>query len=93
MTIFTGSKEKKSDNYFKNHMIIRKQFINLNSWNSPIDKAFLDIVPSKRPTLSWIFKSFCDATATATCKTAIFKKCFHRWSEKTLGKHPPARWQ
>ena len=42
--------------------------------------------------LSWIFK-FCDATAdaTATQKRAIFKKCFHRWSGKTLGKHPPAR--
>ena len=39
--------------------------------------------------LSWIFKSFCDTTTTAdaaaTYKIAIFKYCYHRWSEKHLG--------
>ncbi len=34
--------------------------------------------------LSWIFKSFCDATADDTHKMAIFKKSFHRWSGKYL---------
>ncbi len=52
MTIVSGSKENQIG------IILRKQFVNVNNWNSPIDKDFIEIVPSKRPTLSWIFKSF-----------------------------------